>query len=193
MQQYASSFKFKENVAIPSSVSFLFGLAALVIAVAAALKAGDGLVWLVLSLAALGLAGMLFYFVYISLRYRQIITVTPQEISSQSRAYGLKKIQWREITDIREVQTRIEKVRSAAPLVEVMLSLYLNLPFQSGGERRGLLQFEAGPERNIAIRQHLIYPHRLDELRQAIFRFAPTPARNRESDGGEFLKINSNN
>jgi hypothetical protein len=54
-----------------------------------------------------------------------------------------------------------------------MLSLYLNLPFLAGIERRANLVFEAGPDRVIALREHLIYPHRLDQLRQAIGRYAP--------------------
>ncbi len=188
MQNSLSSFNFKENILTRCFISFFFGVAAVVITVAAILKLGDGLAWIVLGVAAALLALSLFYFVIISVRNRQVINVTARDITSQSTAFGTIQIPWREITDIREVQTRIERVRSAAPLVEVMLSLYLNLPFLAGIERRALLVFEAGEDRRIEIRQHLIYPHRLDQLQQAIERYAPV-----RTQGEKFLKLNLNN
>jgi hypothetical protein len=187
MQNLPASFTFKENILIRGFISFFFGLAATVIAVAAALKLGDGPVWIILFGAAVLLALFLFYYIFVSIRYRQVITVTSRELTSISPALGATQIAWRDITDIREVQTRIERVRSAAPLVEVMLSLYFNLPFLAGIERRGLLVFEAGDKR-IEIRQHLIYPHRLDQLRQAIERYAPS-----RRQGEQYLKLNLNN
>jgi hypothetical protein len=188
MQNLPASFTFNENILIRCFICFFFGLAALVIAVAAALKLGDGPDWIILFLAAVLLALFLFYFIFVSIRYRQVITVTSQNLTSVSPALGTTQIPWRDITDIREVQTRIERARSAAPLVEVMLSLYFNLPFLAGIERRGLLVFEAGDKSRIEIRQHLIYPHRLDQLRQAIERYAPS-----RRQGEQYLKLNLNN
>ncbi len=188
MQDGPNSFTFKENVLIRGFICLFFGLAALIITVAALIKIKDNLLWVFPALGAGLFAFSLFYFLVNSVRQRQIVTVTPTEIVSRSRSAGIKRIAWQNITDIREVQTRIERVRSAAPLIEVMLSMYINLPFLAAGERRALLVFEAGPDNRIALRQHLIYQHRLDELRRAGLRYAPprNPTEN-------LLKVNSNN
>ncbi|HEX2916307.1 MAG TPA: hypothetical protein VH186_36435 [Chloroflexia bacterium] len=187
MQSQPSSFTFKENILIRCFVSLLFGIAAIVIAVATFLKVSSGIAWLIPALAAVLLALALFYFVVVSIRTRQIVSVSPQGIISRSRAHPEERIAWYEVTDIREVQNRVEKMRATMPLFEVMLSLYLNLPFLAGIERRALLVFEAG-ERQIALRQHLIYPHRLDELRHAISRFAPS-----RNPANLFLDVNARN
>ena len=183
----ANSFTFKENILTRCFVSLFFGLAALIIALAGVLKLKDGLLWAIPTLAAAGLALVLFYYVVISVRSRQVVTVTPTTLTSRSLANGTTQIAWQDITDIREVQTRLERARSMAPLVEVMLSLYFNLPLLASGDRQALLVFEAGSEK-IGLRQHLIYPHRLDELRLAAIRYAPS------RNGAErFLKVNTNN
>ncbi len=169
-------------------VSFFFGIAAILIAIAAAGKWADNPVWLILGLVALGLGLALFYNIYSALRFRQTVKVTPSSITAESPAKGTTRLAWRDITNIREVQSRVDKARSAAPLVEVMISLYFNLPFLADIQRRGLLVFEAGHAPAIAIRQHLVYPHRLDQLKQAIEQYAPA-----RTQGEQYLKLNLNN
>jgi hypothetical protein len=178
----------KENILSRCFASFFFGLAAAVLAVASALKLGDGPIWIILFVASASLAFILFYYILVSIRYRQVIEITSTALTSRSMALGTVQIPWYEILDIREIHNRFEQVRSAAPLIEVMLSLYLNLPFLVGIERRGTLLFEAENNRQIAVRQHLLYPHRLDQLRHAIERYAPPPRR----PNAPFLNLNMN-
>lgn len=166
-----SSFSFKENMLTRVFVCFFFGLAAGILATAAFLKLRDGLVWLILAVAASALMLSLFYLIFSSLRTARTVLVTPEGIAVRSRDEGEKYLAWREVQQVKEVQTRIEKVRSAAPLIEVMLSLYLNLPFMGGLERRGQIVIDGGVRGQIIIRQHLVYPHRLVQLQEAADRY----------------------
>lgn len=190
MQQQTSgeAFTFKENVITIIFVAGVFGLTALVIALAAFIKVSDGLIWALPGIVAAGVAVGLFYFVVNLIRSSQTITVTFHEITGKSIATGMRRIAWHDITDIREVQTRLQKARAAAPLIEVMVSLYFHLPGLATSDRRATLVFETQQGIVLTIRQHLVYPHRMDELRHAIIRYAP-PRR----QPLEFLKLNSNN
>jgi hypothetical protein len=171
MLQPEETFTFKENMLNRVFISFFFALVSGIVALAAFVQLGKGIVWAVLGAAAIGLGLMLLYFIYSSLRSQRTVTISPQGIRSYSRAEGERSITWREMVSAKEVQTRTEKVRSASPMVEVMLAMYFNMPFMGGGERRGSLVYNGGERGIITVRQHLLYPHRLAQLREATERY----------------------
>jgi hypothetical protein len=171
MLQPEETFTFKENMLNRVFVSFFFVLVSGIVALAAFVQLSKGIVWAVLGAAAFGLGLMLLYFIYSSFRSQRTVTVSPQGIRSYSRAEGERSLGWREMTSVKEIQTRTEKVRSASPMVEVMLAMYINMPFMGGGERRGSLVYNGGERGIISVRQHLLYPHRLAQLREATERY----------------------
>lgn len=184
-------FTFKENILIRSVVSILFGLAAGVVCVAAFIKifAADGSpVFLLPALLAALVAVSLFWFFGISFNNRQIVTVTSDSISSRSRTHGLLIVYWHNLARVSETPLVIDKMRGIMPLVEIMLSFYFMVPALGGNERRSLLSFEGKDGTRISLREHLVYPHRLDQLRQAAVLYAPLTSRSQL-----ILKTNTQN
>ena len=170
---------FKENILIRSVVSILFGLAAGVVAAAAFTKifTDGGIVFIVPGLLALGLMLVLFWFFVASYNSRQYIAVTPQQLTARSRLRGEQTIYWHNLAKITETPLIIEKIRGIMPLVEIMISYYFLLPLPATSEKRGLLIFEAKDGNLISLREHLLYPHHLDQLRQAAASYAPVLSR----------------
>lgn len=169
-------------------VSTFFGLAAAVVTLACLIKIGDNPIWLVPGLAAALLTVVLLLFAFNSFRYRQVISITPQSISSRSLGRGRIEIPWPEVEKVAEDELKGENVRRAMPGLEVILAMYINLPIASNGERRSLIVIKGSGERDIVLRSHLLYPHRLEQLRQAINSYAP-----RAGQGQRLLRLNLNN
>jgi hypothetical protein len=188
MQELPAVFNFKENVLVPCVVSTFFGLAAAVVTLACLLKLGENPVWLVPGVAAGALTFVLLRFAFNSFRLAQSVEVTPQSIVSTSQARGRIEIDWREVRRVSEQALKGDNVRRAMPGLEIMLSMYINLPLASSGERPGLILIEGPDNQNIIIRSHLLYPHRLEQLRNAISRYAPG-----SSKGMQVLHLNLNN
>ncbi len=185
-----TSFSFKENVLVPCVVSTFFGLAAAVVALACLLKVGENFFWLIPGVAAAALTVTLLLFAFNSLRFRQVVTISPQTITSRSLAYGSIEIPWRDVTKISREDMKGENMRRSMPGLEMMLAMYINLPLVSGGEQKAIILIEAegANERRIALRSHLLYPHRLEQLRLAAERYAPD-----SSQGMKMLRLNVNN
>jgi len=173
-------FDFKETILIRSTVSLLFGLAAGVIAVGAFAKAfsSDGSPLFVLpGLVAAGVMLTLFWFFVASYNSRQFVTVTPAQVSSRSRARGVQTIYWHDLAGVSETPFMIEKIRGIMPIVEIMISYYFLLPIPATSERRGLFNLAGKDGTRIVLREHLLFPHRLEQLRQATTLYAPTFSR----------------
>lgn len=188
MDGLPANFSFKENVLVLCIVSAFFGLAAAVVTLACFIKVGDSLVWLVPGLAAALLTLFLLLFSFNAFRSRQIVSITPQSIRSRSSARGEVEIPWHEVEKVAEDALKGENVRRAMPGLEVILAMYINLPIASNGEGRSLITIKGPGERTITLRSHLLYPHRLEQLRQAISRYAP-----QAGQGARLLRLNLNN
>jgi hypothetical protein len=188
MDALPTSFTFKENILIRSVVSLFFGASAAVVAVACLIKVSDGVVWLVPGIAAIALTVVLLIFAFNSWRYRQVINISPRGITSRSPGRGEIEIPWYEVESISEKELKGENLRRAMPGVEIMISMYMFLPLASGTERRALFIIQGRDERSIVLRSHLIYPHRLDQLRHAVDNYA-----GRASHAMKMLKLNLNN
>lgn len=184
-------FIFKENILSRVVVCGLFGLAGIVVAVACVVNVLGGdfnIVYVLPGLLGAILAVVLFWFVVASVRNRQIVSVTPDQISSRSQEHGEVTIYWHNLAKVNQSAIVPENLQGVMPVVEVLASYYFMLPLAGGSDRRGLINLEARDGTRLSLREHLIYPHRLEQLQQAIMLYAPTISRTQL-----ILKINTNN
>ncbi len=188
MESLPNNFSFKETILVPCVVSSFFGVAAAVIALACFLKISENPIWLVPGLAAVGIVIVLFRFAINTLRYRQVITINSDMISSQCWAKGEIKILWSDVDKVSEEEIKGENLRRAMPGLETMISMYINLPLAGGTFRKSRIIIQGVGGREITLRTHMLYPHRLEQLRHAISRYAPAGGL-----GAKFLRLNINN
>lgn len=184
-------FTFKENILSRVVVCGLFGLAGVIVAIACIVSLlGDGFNFAYILPGLLGaiIAAILFWFVVSSVRNRQVITVTPDQITSSSRQRGSVTIYWHNLAKVNQSAIVPENLQGVMPVVELLASYYFMLPLAGSSERRGLINLEAKDGTRLSLREHLIYPHRLEQLQQAIMLYAPTISRTQL-----ILKINTNN
>ena len=173
-------FSFKENILSRSVICILFGFAAGVAGIGALTQAfsPDGILLLVVpGILSLVLMVALFWFFYESFNNRQFIAITPEQISVRSRAHGSHIIQWHNLARVSETPLAMEKIRGVMPIIELMISYYLLIPLAPNNEKRSIFSLEARDGIQIVLREHLIYPHRLEQLRQAATLYAPVPSR----------------
>lgn len=173
-------FDFKETILIRSTVSLLFSFAAGVIAVGAFTQAfsSDGSPLFVLpGVVAVCVMLALFWFFVESYNSRQFVTVTPVQISSRSRVRGVQTIYWHDLAGVSETPFMIEKIRGIMPIVEIMISYYFLLPIPATSEKRALFNLQGKDGTRIVLREHLLYPYRLEQLRQAATLYSPALSR----------------
>ncbi len=166
---------FKETIITRVMFVGFFILMGAAIVVALFLKVSDGLIWLLPALLVAALVGSMIYYLWSSYQNQQKITITPKGISVVSRQRSKVEILWSEVEDVHEVQSKSDELRETVPGIEVLLTYYIMLPSTSTGQRRGLLVLKARDGRKIAIRQHMLYDYRLEQLLQAIDIYAPLP------------------
>lgn len=169
-------------------VSLFFALTSIVVALACLIKVSDGLAWLIPGLGAVALTLTLLIFAFNSWRYRQVVAVTSQSITSHSPGRGHVEIAWPEIENIREEELKGENLRRAMPGIEVIISMYMYLPLASDTEHRSLFIIQGKGAQSITLRSHLIYPHRLEQLRHALDNYA-----GRASQAMRMLRLDLNN
>lgn len=138
------------------------------------IKVGENPLWLIPAILASLVVLLMGYVIWASYQSRQHITITPQGISVSSRKRGETKMLWLEVEKVYEVQNKTDEIRDAYPGLELLLTYYIMLPNTTSGERRGLLILKAKDGRKIALRQHMIYDYRMDQLLETIETFAPT-------------------
>jgi|GEM_PF-1945990 len=168
------SISFSETVIARVLFIGFFTLMGGAIVVALLIKVGDNPLWLIPAILAALVVLLLGYVIWASYNSRQHITITPQSISASSSKRGETKIRWLEIEKVYEVQNKTDEIREAYPGLELLLTYYIMLPNTTSGERRGLLIIKAKDGRKIALRQHMIYDYRMDQLLEAIDTYAPS-------------------
>jgi len=190
MDSFPANLSFKENVLPACLVSTVFGIVTAVVSLALFFKVSDNFLLLIPGLLLLALSFLLLRFALTSFLSRQIVTITPKSLTSRSLARGNIEINWPEVSKVSEedLNLKLGKVAGIMPNLEIIMALYLPIPVINGVAGRSLLVIESRDERKISLRSHLLYPHRLEQLRQAISRYAP-----RSGSAARILKLNLNN
>jgi hypothetical protein len=152
------------------------------------LKVADNFWWVIPALLVAVLEICLIYYIWYSFITRQRITITPQYLSAYSRKHGETKIKWLEIVEVYEAQNKADELRENMPGLELMLTYYIMLPQTTAGGKRGLLVIKAENGRKIAVRQHMIYDHRMNQLLRAIDLYTAYP-----DPTTEILRTNNQN
>ena len=139
------------------------------------LKVADNFWWVFPALLVALLEIGLIYYIWYSYSTRQRVTITPQYLSVYSQKRGETRIKWLEIVDVYEAQNKADELRETMPGLELMLTYYIMLPQTTAGGKRGLLVIKAEDGRKIALRQHMIYDHRMNQLLRAIDLYTAYP------------------
>jgi hypothetical protein len=159
---------FKETILARVMFVGFFALMGSAITLALFLKTAESFFWFIPAVLVGALTLGLYYFIWVSFVTRQVINISPVEISVTSRKHGRSSIRWLEVLEVYEVQNKTDELRENMPGLELLLTYYIMLPQTTSGQKRGLIVLKGEDGTKISIRRHMLYEHRLNQLLQAI-------------------------